>query len=393
MIYLDNAATTRMDPDVLKEMLPYLKERFGNPSSMHYMGMEAKNAVEGSRKKIANHLNCQPEELIFTGSGTESDNLAILGFARQNKERGNHLITSKIEHPAVMNCFKQLEKEGFNITYIDVDTDGIIDLKQLENAITAKTILVSVIYANNEIGVIQDIPAITDICRKNKVTFHTDACQATNYLEIDVKKLGVDMMTINASKIYGPKGVGVLFRRKGTGIQPIIFGGGQESGLRAGTENVANIVGMAKALELAIKMGEKESARIGKLRDRLIDGLLELPETRLNGHPTKRLPNNVNISFLNIEGESLLLMMGEEGIYASTGSACSSSKLEPSHVITAIGMPHEISHSSIRMTLGRQTTKKDIDQVLDKMPGIVERLRKISALNMTMEHVLGDKHG
>ncbi len=387
-VYMDNAATTRLDPVVLDSMLPYLKERYGNPGSMHDKGLEAKKAVTGARQKTADILNCSPEEVIFTGSGTESDNLAIIGYARMNREKGSHIITTSIEHHAVLDSFERLKEDGFDVTILDVDIDGLISLEELKKAMTPKTILASIIYANNEIGVVQDIPAIARICRENKVAFHTDACQATSYLETDVKKLGVDMMTLNGSKIYGPKGIGVLYRRNGIKLEPVVYGGGQESGLRSGTENVANIVGFASALELVTGHKEKETERMEKLRDHMIKELLKIPETRLNGHPKKRLANNVNISFLNIEGESLLLLMNEEGIYASTGSACTSASLEPSHVIVALGLPHELGHSSIRFSLGKETTAEDVDFVLGKIASMVERLRKMSALHNTMEQVL-----
>lgn len=387
-VYLDNAATTRVDPDVLKEMLPFFSEKYGNPNSMHAMGIEARNAVEGARARVSKILGCAPDEIIFTGSGTESDNLAVFGYARKNKARGNHIITTRIEHHAVLDAFKRLESEGFEVTYLDVDIDGLVSLDSLKKALTGRTILVSVIYANNEIGVVQDIPAIAGLCRSRGVAFHTDACQAPNYLDIKVDSIGVDMMSLNGSKMYGPKGVGMLYRRKGIAIEPVLYGGGQEYGLRSGTENVANIVGFASALEGVDRRRAEDSARLQKLRDYLIKELLRIPETRLNGHPSRRLPNNANISFLNIEGESLILLLNEEGIYVSTGSACTSASLEPSHVIVALGLPHELGHSSVRFTLGRETTKDDIDYVLLKLLPLVERLRKISPLNDTMDEIL-----
>jgi len=387
-VYLDNAATTRLDSTVLDAMLPYLKERYGNPNSMHNKGIEAKKAVAVARKQVAKIFNCAPCEVIFTGSGTESDNLAILGYARKNKDRGNHIITTKIEHHAVLDAFAKLEKEGFKVSYVDVDIDGIIDIEQLKKTITDDTILVSIIYANNEIGVVQDIKEIAKICKEKKVIFHTDACQAANYLNIDVQELGVDLMTLNGSKIYGPKGIGILYKKKDITIEPIVYGGGQEFGLRSGTENVANIVGFAKALEETEKHKEKEKQRLTELRDYLITELLKIKETRLNGHQTKRLQNNVNISFLNVEGESLILLLNEEGICVSTGSACTSRSLEPSHVITALGLPHEIAHSSIRFSMGKDTTKEDVDYVLGKIVPIVEKLRSMSPLNDSMEKAL-----
>jgi cysteine desulfurase len=387
-IYLDNAATTQLDKKVFDEMKPYLTYEYGNPGSMHQLGIRAKLAIDNSRKKVSEILNCSPEEIIFTGSGTESDNLAILGYARKNKDKGNHIITTSIEHHAVTDSFKRLEKEGFEVTFLDVDIDGFIDLEKLKKEIRDDTLFVSVIYANNEIGVIQDIKEISRICKERQVIFHTDACQAAGYLDIDVKNLGVDMMTLNGSKIYGPKGVGILYKRKGINIEPIIYGGGQEFNLRSGTENVANTVGFAKALELVEKHKESETKRITNLRDHMIDELLKIPETRLNGSREKRLPNNVNISFLNIEGESLILLLNEDGICCSTGSACTSHSLEPSHVIVALGLPHELGHSSIRFSLGKNNTREEIDYVLKKVPLYVEKLRKMSPLNYKMEEAV-----
>lgn len=387
-VYLDNAATTKVDEKVLDSMLPYLKEKYGNPSSMHNKGMEAKNAIVDARERVSKCLNCLPEEIIFTGSGTESDNLAILGYARKNKKSGSHIITTKVEHHAVLYAFEQLEKEGFRVTYLDVDKDGLISLDELSKEITDDTLFVSIIYANNEIGTVQDIPAIAKLCREKGVVFHTDACQATSYLETDINILNVDMMTMNGSKIYGPKGIGVLYKKKNIELEPLVYGGGQEANLRSGTENIANIVGFAKALELVLKHKKTEILRLEKLRDYMIEELLKISETKLNGHPTKRLPNNVNISFVNIEGESMLLLLNEEGIYASTGSACSSASLEPSHVIVALGLPHELGHSSIRFSLGKDTTKQDIDYVIEKTQPIVEKLRSMSPLHDTVEGLL-----
>lgn len=385
-IYMDNAATTKLDSEVLKAMLPFLKSEYGNPSSMHALGIRAKNAVSASRRRVAEILGCGEEEIIFTGSGTESDNLAVLGYAR--KRGKGHVITTKIEHHAVLDAVKRLEKGGFGATYLDVDIDGLIDLKQLEAEIRPDTILVSVIYANNEVGTVQDIAAIARLCRKMGVVLHTDACQATNYLDIDVGRLGVDMMTLNGSKIYGPKGVGVLYKNKKYDIEPIVYGGGQEFGLRSGTENVANIVGFSKALEMVQLHKDKETGRVRELRDYLTDGLLKIEETRLNGHRTSRLANNVNVSFLNVEGESLILLLNEDGVCCSTGSACTSASLEPSHVIVALGLAHELGHSSVRFTLGKDTTRQDLDFVIQQTRKHVERLRRISPLKKTMEEVL-----
>jgi len=387
-IYLDNAATTKLDPVVMEEMMPYLKEKYGNPGSMHGMGLEAKSAITNARKKVAKLLNASEEEIIFAGSGTESDNLAIFGYARKNRDKGNHIITTSIEHHAVLDSFERLKEDGFEVTILDVDPEGLLDLEKLKQAITDKTILVSIMYANNEIGTVLDIKEAAKICREKGIAFHTDACQGANYLTMDVRELGVDLMTLNGSKIYGPKGVGILYKKKDIKIEPIVYGGGQEFNLRSGTENVANIVGFAKALKETTMHKEEEIKRLTGLRDHLIEELLKLPETKLNGHPKTRLPNNVNISFLNIEGESLILLLNEDGIFVSTGSACTSSSLEPSHVIVALGLPHELGHSSIRFTLGKDTTKEDIDYVIEKVKPHVEMLRKMSPLHDTMEEIL-----
>lgn len=387
-IYVDNSATTMLNPEVLDAMLPFLKQNYGNPGSMHEKGIVAKKAMRESREMVARHLGCHPREIIFTGSGTESDNLAVLGYVRANKEKGKHIITTKIEHHAVEECFKELEKEGFAVTYVDVDENGLIEMDRLKDSIRDDTFFMSVIYANNEIGTVQNIIELSKICKENSIVLHTDACQATSYLEIDVNKLGVDLMTINGSKIYGPKGIGVLYKNKKVKINPIIFGGGQEFGYRSGTENIANIVGFAKALDIERKDSINEYTRLEKLRNRLIDGLLKIPDTVLNGDKDKRLPNNVNVSFLNIEGESVLLYLNELGIYASTGSACSSKSLEPSYVILATGRPKEIAHGSIRFSLGKHITEEDIDYILKKMPGVVEHFRCISPLKLKMEDVL-----
>jgi cysteine desulfurase len=390
-IYADNAATTKTDPRVVEEMNPYFSEIYGNPGSMHEMGIDSHEAVEDARRRIADILHCRPCEIIFTGTGTESDNLAILGYVRKNKHLGKHIITTKIEHHAVENPFKQLEKEGFEATYLDVDPDGIIDLEELKKAIREDTFFISIIYANNEAGMVQDIPALARIAKEHGIIFHTDACQATSYLPMDVSELGVDLMTINGSKIYGPKGIGVLFKRKELKLEPIVYGGGHEMNLRSGTENVPLIMGFAKALELVTEEKDSETKRIKELRDKLIEGLLKVPDSRLNGHPTRRLPNNANISFINVEGESLLLLMNEEGIYASTGSACSSKSLDPSHVLLAMGIPAGVSHSSIRFSLGKDTTQEDIDYITEKVPQIVKKLRDMSPLHKKMDEYMNEK--
>jgi cysteine desulfurase len=386
-IYLDNAATTKIDKRVFKTMLPYLKEKYGNPGSMHDLGFEAKQTIVSARQTVAKCLNCKPNEIIFTGSGTESDNLAIFGFCRKNKEKGQHIITSTIEHKAVLEPFKKLEKEGFKTSFVEVDKFGLVKLKELEKLIRKDTIFISIMYANNEIGTIENIKAISKICRKYGIVFHTDACQATNSCEMDVKKLGVDLMTLNGSKVYGPKGIGMLYKKEEIKIEPIIFGGGHEFGLRGGTENVPFIVGFAKGLKIVTKNKTQENKRLIELRDLLINGLLKIDGTYLNGHRTKRLPNNVNISFEGVEGESLMLMLNEFGIFVMTGSACNSKTLQSSYVIKATGKKSVVGHCSIRFTLGHKTTKKDIKFVIEKVKFCVKKLRKISAIKIGMKNL------
>ncbi|MEM4337032.1 MAG: cysteine desulfurase NifS [Candidatus Woesearchaeota archaeon] len=380
--YLDNSATTPVDKRVLKEMLPYFSDIYGNPSSMHIKGLEAKRAIEDARKKIAKIIGADEKEIIFTGGGTESVNLAIKGVAMANKKKGNHIITTKIEHHAVLEACKYLEEyEGFEVSYVDVEKNGIVSAKEIERKIRKDTILISVMYANNEIGTIQPVQEISRIAKNHNIFFHTDACQAACYLDINVKNLGVDLMTVNGSKIYGPKGVGFLFVKKDVVIVPLLHGGGQEFGLRSGTENVPSIVGLAKALEIAQKTKLKESKRLIKLRNYLAEKIIKnIPNCRINGDMKKRLPNNLNISIYGVEGESLLLHLDAKGICASTGSACSSHSLEPSHVIMALGLPIEASHGSLRFSLGRFTTKEDINRVVKELPKIVKQLREISPL-------------
>lgn len=393
-IYLDHASTTPVDPRVREKMEPFLSEKFGNPSSIYKIGRQAREAVDQAREEAAQVFGCRSEEIIFTGSGTESDNLAVLGAARAYKDKYNHIITSRIEHQAVLKPCEHLEKkEDFKVTYLKPDKEGVIHPEEIEQALTKETILVSIIFANNEIGTINPIQEIAKVIRDKKKEwgrqpneppfFHTDACQAAGYLELSVEKLGVDLLTINGSKIYGPKGTGILYRKRDLKLEPLIFGGGQESGLRSGTENVAGIVGLAEALKIANTEREKESARLIPLRDKLIQEIqTKISKTSLNGHPTERLPNNVNISILNVEGEAVLLYLDSYGISASTGSACDSSALEPSHVILGLGKPYEYAHGSIRFSLGQSTTEKDIDYVLESLPKIVETLRKVSAINV-----------
>ncbi len=402
-IYLDNAATTPTDSRVLKAMEPYFNKVYGNPGSLHGSGRESKTAILQARKSIAKILNCKPEEIIFTGSGTESDNLAILGVARafltslaksNFYSSGECIVTSAIEHHAVLYTCEQLEKEGFDLVYSKVDKDGVLILDDFKKAITDSTILVSIMYANNEIGTIQPIKEIGEIIKEIKadrikrnidapIYFHTDACQAAGYLDLDVQKLGVDLLTLNGSKIYGPKGMGVLYVRTGTKLKPIVFGGGQEKGLRSGTENIAGIVGLAKALELSQAKRKQESAREAKLRDYFIKEISKkVSKVVLNGHAEKRLPNNINISILDIEGEAMLLWLDKYGIFCSTGSACDSQSLEPSHVILALGRPYEYANGNLRFTMGKYTTKKDLDYVLKVLPKIVSDLRSISPVNV-----------
>lgn len=394
-IYLDHAATTYVDPEVLKAMLPFFSDEFGNPTAIYADGRSAREAIETARDTVATILNCKYDEVIFTGSGTESDNLAVFGFVekkveelKQPKEK-LHIITSKIEHHAVLYPFERLKKQGYKVTFLEVDKDGLVDPKKFREALTPDTIFASIMYANNEIGTIEPIEELTKIAHAHKnrfgepVVFHTDACQAAGVLNISVKNLGVDLMTINGSKIYGPKGIGVLYKKSSVKIHPQIVGGGQENNMRSGTENVPGIIGLAKALELAQKNKEKENKRLTKLREKLIQGIFKsIPRTYLNGHPTLRLPNNANILFLDIEGEALLLYLDEKGIEVSTGSACNSKSLAPSHVLLATGLPHAAVHGSIRMTLGKKTTEEDIDYVLKTLPPIVENLRKISPIHL-----------
>jgi len=391
LMYLDHAATTPLDPRVREVMLPYLTEKFGNPSSFHTLGKQSKDDMNESRSQIAEVLNVRSDEILFTSGGTESDNFAVLGFARANQTNGRHLITTTIEHHAVLEAMIQLEKkEGFEVTYLKPDRDGLVSMSQIADALRPDTILVSVMYANNEIGTVQPIREIGNLIQKYRKeqkhtwpVFHTDACQASSFLDLDVERLHVDLLALNGSKMYGPKGVGLLFIKRGIKLQPLQFGGSQERGLRPGTENVAGIIGMAKALTLAQKDKEKESQRLVPLRDKLINGILKsIPKTRLNGHSTMRLPNNANISFMDIEGEALVLYLDAAGVFVSTGSACTSASLEPSHVILALGMPYEVAHGSIRFTLGHETTEKDIDYVLKTLPPLVEKLRSISPVRV-----------
>ena len=381
MIYLDHAATTATDPEVLEAMLPYFHEHYGNPSSIYSMSRVSKNAIENAREIVANALGANPKEIVFTSSGSESDNFAIKGVALAKQQKGNHIITSSVEHHAVLYTCKFLEKNGFTVTYLPIDQDGIVKLDELEKAITPQTILITVMHANNEIGTIQPIRQIGEIARKNGITFHTDAVQTFGHIPVNVDNLNVDILSISGHKFYGPKGVGALYIRKGIKITPLIHGGDQERRRRASTENVPGIIGLGKAVEIAGKVMKSEAIRQTKLRDEFIRAILDnIDDARLNGHPSLRLPNNVNISFEGIEGESILLNLDIERIAASTGSACSSSSLEPSHVLLSIGLTHEFAHGSVRFSLGKQTTKDELDYVVEALPGIVKKLRAMSPL-------------
>ncbi|WP_294371184.1 cysteine desulfurase NifS [uncultured Clostridium sp.] len=380
-VYMDYSATTYVKPEVLEEMMPYFTEKFGNPSSFYGISRETKRAIDSAREKVAKGLNCLPDEVYFTGGGSEADNWAIKGIASAHKKKGNHIITTKIEHHAVLHTCQYLEKHGFEVTYLDVDSEGFINLDDLKNAITDKTILVSIMFANNEIGTIQPIKEIGEICREKKVLFHTDAVQAVGNVPIDVKDMNIDMLSLAGHKIYGPKGVGVLYIKKGIKIDNLIHGGAQERNRRAGTENIAGIVGIGKAMELATSNVEEHMKKMTVLRDKLIDGLLKIPYTYLNGpRGDKRLPGNVNVRFTFIEGESILLSLDFKGVCASSGSACTSGSLDPSHVLLAIGLPHELAHGSLRLTLGAGSTEEDVDYVLEVTPPIIERLRNMSPL-------------
>jgi len=380
-VYMDYSATTYVKPEVLEEMLPYFTEKFGNPSSFYGISRVTKMAIDKAREQVAKALNCSPNEVYFTGGGSEADNWAIKGIASAHKNKGNHIITTKVEHHAVLHTCAYLEKNGFDVTYLDVDEEGFINLDDLRNAITDKTILVSIMFANNEIGTIQPIKEIGEICREKKVFFHTDAVQAVGNVPVDVNEMNIDMLSLAGHKIYGPKGIGVLYIKKGIKIDNLIHGGAQEKNRRAGTENIAAIVGMGKALELATDNLEEHMKKLTLLRDKLMDGLLKVPYTRLNGPKgDKRLPGNVNICFRFIEGESILLSLDFKGVCASSGSACTSGSLDPSHVLLAIGLPHEIAHGSLRLTMGEGSTEEDVDYVLDVVPPIIERLRNMSPL-------------
>ena len=377
-VYADNAATTAVSKAVLDEMIPYFIDNYGNPSSIYSIGRLSREAVDTARKRVADAIGASEQEIFFTSGGSEADNWAIRGIAKANEKKGKHLITTKFEHHAVLHTMKALEKEGFEVTYLNVDKNGLVSPADLEAAIRPDTTLVTILYANNEIGTIQPIPQLAKICADKGIVFHTDAVQAVGHVKINVKEQHIDLLSLSAHKFHGPKGVGALYIRKGLRFPNLIEGGAQEKNRRAGTENVPGIVGLGKALELACASIDDNAKKISKLRDRLIDGILKLPLTRLNGDREQRLPGNVNISVEGIEGESLLLLLDMNGICASSGSACTSGSLDPSHVLLAIGLKHEVAHGSLRLTLCEQNTDEDVDYILEVLPKIVERLRAMS---------------
>lgn len=380
-VYLDHSATTPVDPEVAELMLNYYTTKFGNPSSIHSFGREAKKALEDARAQVAALIGARPEEIVFTSGGTEADNMAVIGTALANQKKGKHIITSAIEHHAVLETCEYLEKQGFSVTFLPVDEHGMVKIEDVAAALTPETILVSIMHINNEVGTIQPIAEIGQLLKGKGIVFHTDAVQSLGKVPVNVDELGVNLLTASAHKIYGPKGVGCLYIRKGTRVQALAHGGGQERKRRSGTENTPGIIGFGKACELAGQRMEEDNARILDLRNRLMKGLLEgFEHVKLNGHPVNRVPTNVNVSFEYIEGESLLLSLDMVGIAASSGSACTSGSLDPSHVLLAMGICHEIAHGSLRLTLGRHNTVEDVDYVLGVLPGIVDRLRAMSPL-------------
>lgn len=377
-VYFDNSATTRIDEEVLREMMPFFKENYGNASSIYKLGRTSKKAIEESREKIAKAINANPEDIYFTAGGSESDNTIIKGIAHFNKNKGNHIVTSKIEHPAVLETCKQLEQEGFEVTYINVNNNGIIDLEELKKSITENTILISIMFANNEIGTIQPIKEIEEIARKHKIVFHTDAVQAIGSVPIDVKKLNIDSLSMSAHKFYGPKGIGALYVKNGIKFRKLIAGGHQEKDKRAGTENVAGIVGMGKAIEIATNNIVGHNEKIQKLRDYYISEIKEkIPNIKINGDLEKRLPGNANISFESIKGDSLLFNLDLKGICASSGSACSSGSIDPSHVLKAIKIPENFLNNSLRISIGKYNTKEEVDYLIKNLIEVVNRLREI----------------
>lgn len=381
LVYMDHAATTYTKPEVLQEMLPYFTQYFGNPSSIYSFARQSKKAIEEARDKVAKAIGAKSDEIFFTAGGSEADNWSLKGVAFGNRNKGNHIITTKIEHHALLHTCEYLQKNGFEVTYLDVDEFGMISLEELKKSITDKTILISIMFANNEIGTVQPIAEIGKIAKERGVYFHTDAVQAIGNIEIDVKEMNIDMLSLAAHKFYGPKGIGALYIRKGVKLDNLIHGGGQERKKRAGTENLPGIVGLGKAIELATADIAGHNLKIVAQRDRLLKGIIDrIPNTKLNGHGVKRLPGNINVSFEFIEGESLLLLLDHAGVCGSTGSACSSGSLDPSHVLLSIGLPHEMAHGSLRLSLGDLTKDEDIDYVLEVLPNIVQKLRDMSPL-------------
>ncbi|MGQ9524744.1 MAG: cysteine desulfurase NifS [Armatimonadota bacterium] len=377
-IYMDHAATTPTDPQVLQAMLPFFTERYGNPATIYSLGTEAKAAVEEARASVAALIGCRPDEVYFTGGATEADNWAIKGTAWANESKGRHIITSAIEHHAVLEPCEFLEKHGFEVTYVRVGSDGIVDPEDVRKAIRPDTILITIMHSNNEVGTIQPVEEIGKIAAEHKILFHTDAVQSAGKVPLDVKQIGCDMMSLSAHKLYGPKGVGALYIRKGARVASLLQGGGQESKRRAGTLNVPGIVGMGAAFRIGGQRMEADNAYQCQLRDRLIEGILQIPDSRLNGHPTKRLPNNVNVCIEGAEGEAMLLALDEEGICVSSGSACTSGTLDPSHVLLAMGVPPEIAHGSLRITVGRSNTMEHVERLLEVLPRVVERFRSMN---------------
>lgn len=381
-VYLDNAATTALSQKVLDKMLPYMTELYGNPSSIHSFGREAKAGVDRAREQVARAINARPDEIIFTAGGTESDNTVLYGVVQRYKNKGNHIVTTSVEHHAVLYACEQLQKSGAaTVTYLPVDEYGRVSAQQVADAITDKTILVSVMLANNEVGTIMPVAEIGKVCREKGVLFHTDAVQAVGHIPVDVQAMNVDFLSLSAHKFHGPKGVGALYVRKGVKLPALLVGGAQEKNRRAGTENTPGIVGLGEALELAVADMDDTAKRMMHLRDKLLSGIpARISEVKLNGHPVERLPNNVNFSIKYIEGEAILLLLDLNGIAASSGSACTSGSLDPSHVLLAMGMPHEIAHGSLRLSLGDETTEAEIDYVLETLPKVVDRLRLMSPL-------------
>ena len=380
-VYADNAATTRLSERAFEAMKPYMTEIYGNPSSLYTEGVEARKAVDKAREDIAKCLNAQPNEIFFLSGGSEADNWAIKGAAELGERKGKkHIISSKFEHHAVLHTLEYLEKHGFEVTLLDVHEDGLVRPEELEADIREDTALITIMYANNEIGTIQPIKELAAIAKKHGVVFHTDAVQAVGTIPVDVKELGVDMLSLSSHKFHGPKGVGALYVRKGIRLPNLVHGGAQERGLRAGTENIAGVVGMAEALKESVEVMDERNKRLEKMRDRLIDNLLKIDRSRINGDRVHRLPGNVNMCFQGIEGESLLLSLDLKGVAASSGSACTSGSLDPSHVLLSIGLPHEVAHGSIRMTFSTENTEEDIDYILAELPPIVDRLRSMSPL-------------